>query len=107
MTIELPHKDQEERIKKKYKSNLHMRALLSSFVMLITCCIYGIVERPDRKKAWALWTTKTDEAIALDIKGSYKMYNNRGEELSDGDISEMRITPSVIYIIGAKEVSLR
>jgi len=64
-------------------------------------------KRPDRKKAWALWTSKTDEVIALDIKGGYKIYNERGEGISDRNLSEMRITPSVIYIIGAKDVSLR
>lgn len=64
-------------------------------------------KRPDKKKAWALWTSKKDETINLDINGKYKVFNDRGEEILGEGFSEMKITPSVIYIIGAKDVSLR
>ena len=38
-------------------------------------------KRPDKKKAWALWTSKKDETINLDINGKYKVFNDRGEEI--------------------------
>lgn len=61
-------------------------------------------KRPDRKKVWALWTSEKDETVSLKIKGRYTMYNDQGEEINNRTSLETRITPSVLYIVGAKEL---
>ena len=61
-------------------------------------------KRPDRKKVWALWTSEKDETVRLKIKGRYKMYNDQGEDINNRTSSETLITPSVLYIVGAKEL---
>ena len=61
-------------------------------------------KRPDRKKVWALWTSKKNEIVGLNIKGLYKTYNDHGEEIKDMNPSATTITPSVVYIVGAKYV---
>lgn len=63
-------------------------------------------KRPDGKKAWALWTSKKEESARLDIKGHYKVYNNQGKEINDIIPSDIKITPSVKYFIGANNVMI-
>lgn len=61
-------------------------------------------KRPDRKKVWALWTSEKNETVSLRIKGRYKMFNDHGVEIYNRTSSETMITPSVLYIVGAKEL---
>ena len=63
-------------------------------------------KRPARKKVWALWTSKKDELLALNIKGEYKAYDDYGNKIliSSGNIE---VTPSVIYVVGAKSLNIQ
>lgn len=63
-------------------------------------------KRPDRKKVWALWTSNNNETVALNIKGDYKVYDNHGKEIPK-TLGSAYLTPSVIYILGAKSVNLQ
>lgn len=63
-------------------------------------------KRPDRGKVWALWTSKKDGTVALNIKGNHKVYDNHGKEISMST-ANVNVTPSVIYIVGAKSVNIQ
>lgn len=62
-------------------------------------------KRPDGKNVWALWTSKSEEVVKLNIKGKYKIYNLNGDEQSYNSC-DYTITPSIIYIVGAKNVDI-
>lgn len=62
-------------------------------------------KRPDGKKAWALWTSKKEEKMGLIIKGIYKIYDMKGNEINK-DGGDFDITPSVIYIVGDQRLEL-
>lgn len=62
-------------------------------------------KRPDGKNVWALWTSKSEEEIDLKIKGKYKIYDLKGNEIcQDGNV--FNVSPSVIYIVGAKYLQM-
>lgn len=61
-------------------------------------------KRPDGKNVWALWTSKSHVQSTLVIKGRFRAYNDHGENLKMSPTSEINITPSVIYILGANNV---
>ena len=63
-------------------------------------------KRPDGKKVWALWTSKGDDTISLKIKGHYEVYDHHGEVKSDKIPCELKITPYVLYVIGAKDIEI-
>lgn len=60
-------------------------------------------KRPDAKKVWAMWTSKSDEKVELNIKGKYKIYDLKGDEIHQ-EYSGFNISPSVTYIVGAKNI---
>ena len=62
-------------------------------------------KKTDGKKVWALWTSKTEERIELNIKGRYRIYNLRGDEIHKED-NIFAITPSIVYFVGAKNVDV-
>lgn len=62
-------------------------------------------KRPDGKKVWSLWASKSKEKISLNIKGEYKIYDLKGDEIPH-DSNKLYITPSVIYIVGAKYLQM-
>ena len=61
--------------------------------------------RPDKKKVWALWTSKADKTISINVKGEYTAYNHHGSKLEILP-DDVRLSPSVIYIVGARSVSV-
>ncbi len=62
-------------------------------------------KKPNGKRVWALWTSKAEELIELDIKGKYGIYDLKGNEIhKDGCV--FKITPSITYIVGAKNVNI-
>ena len=62
-------------------------------------------KKTDGKKVWALWTSKSEEVVKLNIKGKHKIYNLNGYEQSYNSC-DYTITPSIIYIVGAKNVDI-
>lgn len=63
-------------------------------------------KRPDGKNVWALWTSKSEEKVKLNIKGKHNIYNLNGNKLSRDNNNEYKITPSIIYIVGATYVNI-
>ncbi len=62
-------------------------------------------KRPDGKKVWALWTSKSNEKIEINIKGEHIVYNMKGDEIHQED-NKFTIKPSVTYIVGAKYIQM-
>lgn len=62
-------------------------------------------KRPDGKKAWAVWTSKEKVRVKLNVKGKYDAYNNHGNEMKISP-SCLEVSPSVIYVIGANEITI-
>ena len=57
-----------------------------------------------RKRVWAVWSSKEQKQV-LEINGRYKCFDVCGKRVRKKDIQK-RISPSVIYIVGAKDVVL-
>ena len=52
-----------------------------------------------------MWTSKKEEKMGLNIKGIYKIYDMKGNEINKDD-GDFDITPSVIYIVGEERFVL-
>ncbi len=61
-------------------------------------------KRPDGKRVWALWTSDIEETGDLSIKGKYRVYDINGKEIPNFGKGRINITPSVIYVVGARDV---
>ena len=62
--------------------------------------------RPDKKKVWALWTTKGRQTISVSVNGHYSAINNMGH-IKQIDVDKVEISPSVTYVVGAKNLTIR
>lgn len=63
-------------------------------------------KRPDGKKVYALWSSKNEEKLIINIKGNYKIYSDKGEEMEYLSTSDLLVTSSVKYIVGAKSLQI-
>lgn len=59
--------------------------------------------QPGGKRVWALWTMNKERFIRLIVDGDFKVYNIHGDEISIYSPS-VKISPSIIYIVGAKKL---
>lgn len=61
-------------------------------------------KNPEKRKVWAVWTSKEPEQVSLKIKGKYKCFKDNGDEILNMNPSKVIVKPSVLYIVGAKNV---
>lgn len=61
--------------------------------------------KSDKKKVWAIWNTNGDRIIGLNIKGKYSSFDCYGNMITLSTGRNL-ITPSVVYIVGAKDVQI-
>lgn len=64
-------------------------------------------KRPDGKKVWAIWAWKDNEKSNLLIKGKYKVFDLYGKEVPYFNNINAHISPSITYLVGAKEVRIK
>lgn len=62
-------------------------------------------ERPDMKKVWAIWSPKGCKDVRLNIIGDFDCYDNNGKVITTVP-DTIRVSPSVKYIVGARELLL-
>lgn len=55
-------------------------------------------KQPNKEKVWAIWTSKGEKKVDLEIKGNYEVYDSKG--MKKTNIPQM-VTPSVLYVVGA------
>jgi len=62
-------------------------------------------KRPDGKKVWAMWTSKSVVSVELNTKGKYKIFDIKGDEIHQ-EGNDYNITPSIMYFVGAKNINI-
>ena len=62
-------------------------------------------KRPDNKVVYALWTPQGEENVDLRIKGKHNFYDIFGKLLNKPS-KKITISPSVVYIVGGKKLTL-
>ncbi len=63
-------------------------------------------KRKDGKKVWALWNSKGDETIDIEITGKAEFYNFLGERLEKHNSGKLNIGKGVTYIVGGGQLSV-
>lgn len=62
-------------------------------------------KRPDGKKVWALWTSKNVNKVHLNIGGRFTVYDLYGNT-TDLYKNTYVASPSIVYIVGAKKLTI-